>query len=188
MKLQLTETDFVIVGGGLAGLSAAAYLARGGAGVTLFEKAAQLGGRAVTQVYDGYYFNRGIHALYCGGATSEVLQELGIPYSGHSPQDLFALRAGKLYPLPADPLTMLRTNLLDLGGKWELLRWFAALPRLNAAEFGRVSVQEWITRSIRRPHVRQLVEAVARTAVYSAALDQVSRFIPAQLTQHHFTA
>src|SRR6476646_4034092 len=74
MELQLTETDVVIVGGGLAGLSAAAYLARGGAAVTLFEKAAHLGGRAATQVYDGYYFNRGVHALYCGGATSEVLQ------------------------------------------------------------------------------------------------------------------
>jgi phytoene dehydrogenase-like protein len=174
MKSQVTETDVVIVGGGLAGLSAACYLARGGVAVTLFEKAAHLGGRASTQVYDGYAFNRGIHALYCGGAASEVLQELGVPYSGHSPQDLFALRAGRLYPLPADPLTMLRTDLLDLGGKWELLRWFAGLPRLNPAKYGRVSVQDWIARTIRRPAVRQLVSAVARTAVYSAALDQVS--------------
>src|SRR5690348_10873067 len=50
MESQLIETDVVIVGGGLAGLSAAAYLARGGVAVTLFEKAAHLGGRAATQV------------------------------------------------------------------------------------------------------------------------------------------
>src|SRR5215813_2572320 len=94
------RADVVIVGAGLAGLSAACYLARAGVDVTVFEKSAEPGGRAVSQAQDGFTFNRGIHALYTGGAASDVLRELGIAYRGHSPQALSVLRAGKLHLAP----------------------------------------------------------------------------------------
>jgi phytoene dehydrogenase-like protein len=80
MKSFPATVDVAIVGGGLAGLTAATYLARAGKSVTLFEKAASLGGRAATSNHDGYLFNRGIHALYTGGATEEVLKDLGAPH------------------------------------------------------------------------------------------------------------
>ena len=70
MALQSPDTEVGIVGGGLAGLTAACYLARSGVTVTVFEKAPGLGGRAATQQQAGYFFNRGIHALYSGGATT----------------------------------------------------------------------------------------------------------------------
>jgi phytoene dehydrogenase-like protein len=59
----------------MAGL-AACYLAR--AGVTLFENAPYLGGRAATREFGGFLFNRGGHALYSGGAASRVFEELGV--------------------------------------------------------------------------------------------------------------
>ena len=74
-----TSAEVVIVGGGMAGLAAATYLARAGKSVMLFEKAASLGGRAATSNHDGYLFNRGIHGIYTGGATEEVLKDLGLP-------------------------------------------------------------------------------------------------------------
>ena len=69
MEARSPQTDVVVVGGGMAGLTAACYLAREQMEVTVFEKASYLGGRAATQEFDGFRFNRGGHALYSGGAA-----------------------------------------------------------------------------------------------------------------------
>ena len=58
MESQHAQTDVVVVGGGLAGLASACYLARAGVAVTLFEKASGLGGRAATTNHDGYAFKQ----------------------------------------------------------------------------------------------------------------------------------
>jgi phytoene dehydrogenase-like protein len=171
---QSVHTDVVVIGGGMAGLSAACYLARAGKAVTLFEKASNLGGRAATQKYDEYCFNRGGHAFYTGRAASEVLQELGVTYSYAIPKKVFGLQQNKLYPFPVNLPTLLRTNLLSASDKQELTRLFITLPRIKTREIARVSVQEWLERTIEHPQVRRLMAAFAQTNTYSAALDQVS--------------
>lgn len=174
MVSQNTQTDVVVIGGGMAGLSTASYLAKAGIDVTLFEKAASLGGRAATQKYDEYRFNRGIHALYTGGAASQVFQELGITYSYAIPKAVFTLQKGRFHTFPADVSTLLRTDLLSLGDKMESMRLFASLPGIKAHDLAHVSVQEWINRTTYRPQVRKLLTGIAYPFVYSAALDLVS--------------
>jgi phytoene dehydrogenase-like protein len=61
----------------VAGLAAAALIARSGKTVRLFEQSHALGGRAQTKQQDGLYLNIGPHALYRGGRGIEVLRELG---------------------------------------------------------------------------------------------------------------
>ena len=95
--------DVVVVGGGLAGLTAACYLAREGAAVTVLEKSAKLGGRSATRELDGFLFNLGGHALYTGGATSRILDELGVEYTYGVPVDVFVLHDGGLSAFPTDP-------------------------------------------------------------------------------------
>src|SRR3954451_13473917 len=90
----------VVVDGGLAGLASAAYLARGGAHVTLFEKSPSLGGRAIADRFDGFALNRGVHALYSGGPATSVLRELDARYSSGSPSHVLAREAGQLKPFP----------------------------------------------------------------------------------------
>jgi len=77
-----SATDLVVIGGGLAGLAAAALAARQGRRVRLFEKAGELGGRASTQLKEGFAFNVGPHALYRGGAAMRVLAQLGVTPQG----------------------------------------------------------------------------------------------------------
>ena len=100
-----TKKPVIIVGGGLAGLATAAYLAKAGRPVTILERGKGLGGRADTHVSKGYFFNLGPHALYAKGAGRAVLDELGVEISGHAPptHGLFAVRGGERHVLPAVP-------------------------------------------------------------------------------------
>src|ERR1700690_4659752 len=66
-----------VVGGGLAGLTAAIVSAEGGAGVRLLEAHEQLGGRARST--DGpYKANLGPHAMYKEGAFWKWMRERDI--------------------------------------------------------------------------------------------------------------
>jgi len=84
------------------------------------------------------------------------------------------LRQGKLHIAPIDTLTLLRTDLLSLPDKLDLMRVFALAPGLKPYELRGISVQDWIEHTTHRLRVRQLLAANARTFVYSSALDLVS--------------
>ncbi len=175
MEASFAQKDVVVVGGGMAGLTTACYLARAGVEVIILEKAPNLGGRAATQTFDDFRFNRGIHALYTGGEASQILQELGVTYDyGVPAKETFVLQGGELRSLPADPLGLLRTDLLDTGDKLALMRLFARTATLKPHAMAYRSVQEWLGRNVRRPEVRRVIAALARTLVYTTALDLVS--------------
>jgi phytoene dehydrogenase-like protein len=173
-ETRSSQADVVVIGGGMAGLTAACYLARAAVGVTLFEKAPYLGGRAATREFDGFLFNLGGHALYTGGAASRVFEELGIAYNYGIPKGTFVLQGGKPSPFPADPLGLLRTDVLDAADKLALVSLFVVLGAAKPRALAKMSVQEWLDRKVRRPQLRRLMTAVARTFVYSTALDLVS--------------
>jgi phytoene dehydrogenase-like protein len=173
-QTRSSQADVVVIGGGMAGLTAACYLARAGAGVTLFQNAPYLGGRAATREFDGFLFNRGGHALYTGGATSQIFEELGIAYGHGIPKDTFVLQGGQLRPFPADPLGLLRTDVLDAADKLALVRLFIALGAAKPRALAKTSIQTLFDLKVHRPQLRRLMMALARTFVYSTALDLVS--------------
>ncbi|HVG24029.1 MAG TPA: FAD-dependent oxidoreductase, partial [Thermoanaerobaculia bacterium] len=160
--------NVVIVGGGLAGLAASIYLARGGRTVTVFEKRQYLGGRAITQLRHGYRFNLGAHAFYRAGAGARVCRELGIPIPGGLPKPrAVALLGGEERMLPTGILSLLATSLLSLSGKAQLIRALLRIRRIDRNPPGDVSVREWIDANVSDGGARQLLETLIRLATYS---------------------
>jgi len=70
--------DTIVVGGGIAGLSAAAYLSKKGQKVLLIEKNKQCGGLVNSFSHKGFQFDSGVRALLDAGIIFPMLKELDI--------------------------------------------------------------------------------------------------------------
>lgn len=170
------SADVTVVGGGLGGLAAATYLARGGQSVLLCEKAAALGGRAATTVMEQFRFNLGPHALYAGSHGIAILRELGVAFTGTKPSasGAFAFARGAKHALPGGFLSLVTTGLFGLPAKLETARLLAGFGRIDPQPLGRMTMREWIDANVRHPDVRQLVEALVRVATYSNDPERLS--------------
>ena len=174
--LRTAGDDTIVVGGGLSGLTAAAFLARSGCPVSVLERATAPGGRAATRESNGFYLNLGAHALYRGGHGSRVLDELGVARPGGipKPSGAYALDRSVAHALPGGFVSLLTTGLFGLAAKLEAGRFLAGLARIDAAALDRTSVREWIDASMRHPDVRRFTHALVRLASYANAPDTMS--------------
>lgn len=170
------SVDVAVIGGGLTGVAAAAFAARSGRSVVLLDKAGAFGGRAVTTASGGFRFNLGPHALYRGGSAEAVLGELGVAYSGASPNVSggLAVARGAAHALPGGLLSLLTTGLFGPAAKLETRRLFKALPQLDPEPLQRVSVRQWLATAVRSPAARDLMAALARLSTYTADHDRLS--------------
>ena len=70
--------DTIIVGGGIAGLTAAAFLSKSGRRVLLCEKEDHLGGLIGSFDFKGFTFDAGIRAMENSGVLFPMLRQLGL--------------------------------------------------------------------------------------------------------------
>ena len=78
MKNIVSRDPVVIIGGGLAGLTAANLLARNGFTVLIFEASNKIGGCCATTTLDTYTFNDGAVYLAIISPLDHVFQKLGL--------------------------------------------------------------------------------------------------------------
>jgi phytoene dehydrogenase-like protein len=168
--------DVAVVGGGLAGLAAAATAARAGRSVVLFEQASVAGGRARTRTDDGFAFNIGPHALYRDGLSLRVLRDLGVEPDAATVGlgGAQVVTQGRLYELPFGLRSLLTSPLFDWRAKLELGIFLAGVNSIDPQPLEGLTLTDWLTRSLHSPAARQLVEVSIRTAAYANDPDRLS--------------
>ena len=118
----------VVVGGGLAGLTAALRLAERGTGVTVLEAEPEVGGRARTISVGGEPLDRGFQSLFTAyPSTSRLLRDVGI-----TKRDVVAFDRGAVVHDGAGWSRMEASPLGTLGFRWFRRTDVARLARLGA--------------------------------------------------------
>ena len=168
----MKTAEIAIVGGGVAGLVAAATLARQGLQPRLFEAAPELGGRAQTRIVDGFHFNQGPHALYVRGAFNAVLAELGVPVSGHRLRldGAMATWGDVAHPLPTRPAAGRVAAPLNPAEGARLAEVLAQIGEGAAGDRG--APLRAFTEGL-PGKVRMVIEALVRVSSYSHAPDEI---------------
>ena len=163
-----------VIGGGVAGLTAAAYLLRGGESVIVLEKSRVCGGRARTRQREGFLFNQGPHALYCAGEARRTLVELQIPFAGASPPRGFALAGDRTFPLPSGLATLWRSRMFSLKGKWAVTKFLARLSQVDSKRIAAVGLADWLGGEVADQDARAFLAALFRVSTYAADQQRLS--------------
>ncbi|HMB91632.1 MAG TPA: protoporphyrinogen oxidase, partial [Rhodothermales bacterium] len=115
-----------ILGGGIAGLTAAFLLEQAGFEATVFEKKDQPGGVIQTEQAEGFLVEYGPNSLRAPTALLQsLIADLGladdIVEASAAVRRRYVVRNGKLVALPSSPPGLLRSKLLSLKGTIRLL-------------------------------------------------------------------
>jgi glycine/D-amino acid oxidase-like deaminating enzyme len=162
-------TRTIVLGGGIAGLTTAAVLARAGGEVIVRETAPVLGGRGRSTDHDGTAVNMGPHAMYLAGPGITVLRDLDIDLSGGLPPATHVrlLSNGELQrPLRGEPGGV-------IGGGARLAGSLARLARaaLRDAPDAAMTGSAWLHRVLGDHPARPMITAAVRVATYGNLLD-----------------
>jgi protoporphyrinogen oxidase len=145
----MTESPKIgIVGGGIAGLTAAYRLAQAGQQVTLWERNSRLGGQAAAFPVSGGELEYFYHHLFQSDVEiTSLIHELGLgDMLAWLPSNVGYFAEGKIYPLNGAK-DLLKLDILPLRDRLRIGLVTAYLQRVRDwKKFERVTARDWLTR------------------------------------------
>lgn len=142
-------SDVLVIGAGLAGLSAAALLSREGIPVTVIEEEQDLGGRLRSLSREGFRLDAGLHGFHYAdaGPIGELNRRLGLGLSFlEIKSESYLLLGKRRMPVPADaetaPAEVPGFSASELS---RMHRFFAALLAADVKEFEKTSLAEFLS-------------------------------------------
>jgi protoporphyrinogen/coproporphyrinogen III oxidase len=174
---ELRGLDVLVIGGGLAGLTAALELQRLGHDVLLLERGTRLGGKAGSTHTDAGEFPAGPTSFNGRAPAFWTLLDLlhlndEVVRLHPSSSARYVVRDGALQGLRPHPLSVLFTGALSLGDKWALAKelFFPKPARTDSED---ESLHDLLVRRFGAPTVEHFFAAVM-TGIFAGDLRKLS--------------
>jgi oxygen-dependent protoporphyrinogen oxidase len=122
--LILMAKNVVIIGGGIAGLTAAYYLKKSGITPTIFEASSQLGGVIQSDTIDGFTIENGPNTLLLSDQrTVEMFDDLGLQIEDASPnsKNRYVVKDKQLVAVPMSIKSFITTSLFSWTSKFKII-------------------------------------------------------------------
>jgi protoporphyrinogen oxidase len=174
---EMIEKPFVVIGGGLAGLTAANALAGQQRPVRLIEQSRTLGGRAGTVNEQGFLLNFGGHALYRKGALYKTLSQWQVPYQGKPPQlksRAHLVSGTRRYAFPLNAASLFLTGALTPREKFVTAKALQAITASKPGQGHGMTIAEWLDGNVSSPGARRFLKAMIRLTTYANAPDRLA--------------